>query len=315
MWSNPNYELSGLDFANIKGQIPRAISLMRTSYTSVVTSGPFGKVWFGVDAPATSVFVPFYTDVLANGGGNYSTTAFGTQTAPQLKYFDRNTAWWAHSFVANFMAINYVNMSKQMVYPARDELQAYVMHQVASTEQMLLQSTASVEEKGKILGDFQNSLQDYVTKKWWELADNLVVRYNDGYYSFSPEHPDDIKLIEYPVWYMKMIGFNDDFYRSTLHWFTPSQVDTKENILAGLANINNNNTATTTTTSVESDTTTDVVTRSGGSVGSFLMSLLGISITLLCVFAAGMLVGIRRERKLFEITKLNGGGEYTRLTA
>jgi dipeptidase len=130
---NPNYELTGRDMQNVKGQIPRAMSLMRTAYTSIVVADEFPKVWFGVDAPASSVFVPLWADALSNG------TMSRRFMIGKQQEFDRESAHWAFNFVSNWMSyVNYRNISQEYVFPKRDALQERVIEQVESVENKLI---------------------------------------------------------------------------------------------------------------------------------------------------------------------------------
>ena len=212
-WGNPNYEFTGLEFRQVPGQAPRAISIMRTSYCQVATSGSLAKVWYAADAPATSVFVPFYA--IAD---DYSDT-FGSSQGPSLKKFDRTSAFWAFDFVANWMGLNYRNMSIEMVYPARDELQAFVMGEAAKAEKEAVEAPGEARE---ILGRAQTIIQSHVVQKWWELADDLIVRYNDGLFNFGEAQPQSAGALPYPSWWLRMIGFNADFYKPGHHWVMPA---------------------------------------------------------------------------------------------
>ncbi len=227
---NPNVELTGRDFLNKPGIIPRAISLHRTAYTSIVAPGEFSKVWFGVDAPASSVFVPFYADSLTAEGANG--TISHRYTIGIQKRFERESANWAFNFVANYMNINYRNMSMEYVYPKRDELQKLVLEEVAARELELskIDRKEHAEKISKQLGQFQTEIQELVVSSWWNLADLLVVRYNDGYFNFPEWAPNSVKIIDMPSWFLDMIGFSDSFLRPTLHWFVPFS-GTKEEAL------------------------------------------------------------------------------------
>jgi dipeptidase len=270
-FGNPNYEMAhGLP----KGQGPRSISIMRTSYCEISTSGPdFPKVWFATDAPATSVFVPFYSAALQSGG--QFSPAYGTQEGPDLHRFNRSTAFWAFDFVANWMGLNYQNMSQEMVYPARDKLQQWVFDQVAAGEK---KAKESPENAGTILGQLQTSIQQNVTDTWWKLADDLIVRYNDGYFNFGPYRPNAIGGIAFPTWFLRMIGYDDTFYRPGDHWVRPAGKDALEAAMA------NNTLAVTPINNV-----------STSSHGSWVGLLVGLAATVV-VFGGGVVLGSRRER-------------------
>ena len=198
---NPNYELAGYELKY--GSIPRAISLMRTSYCHVSTSGPLATIWFAPDAPATSVFVPFFATAT-----DYS-PLYGNTQGPSVKTFDRTSAFWAFDFVANWMTLNYQNMSQEMVFPARDDLQAWVFNE-------------TLQLNDENLTVLQIKVQNHVTASWWKLADSLIARYNDGFYNFGPTNPTSISALPMPEWWLQMIGLDNSFIRPSLHLIRPA---------------------------------------------------------------------------------------------
>jgi dipeptidase len=215
MFGNPNYEFS----SKIPGEIPRALSLHRTSYTLVAsTKQPFPVVWFAVDAPASSVFVPFFADAL-RGEGKYS-RRYGAQSGPKLQAFDRESAFWAFDFVANWMGLNYRNMSLEVVYPKKAELQWWVLEKAAQAEVRAAQPGG--DGPADVLGQAQTDIQEHVAVTWWALADTLITRYNDGNYNFPDSHPESVFGFPFPEVWLRMIGYNGDFYRAAMHWVQPA---------------------------------------------------------------------------------------------
>ena len=291
-FNNPNYELSSRDMLHVKGQIPRAISLMRTAYTSIVVADEFPKVWFGVDSPATSVFVPFWT--AANG-----TYSFRYQIGRQ-EIFDRDSAHWAFNFVANYMGLNYRNMSKEYVYPARDDLQDYVMQKVESTERALYSKEKKDNDSVAMLGlsEVQTQLQDHVVTSWWKLADLLVMRYNDGYFNFPEWAPRSVKIIDIPVDFLHAIGFNDEFLKPPTRNFVPFSGQLDEAI-----EWNSKNGALTSTSQIAATS----------SYHTALNLITAVGFTALAFFV-GSRFGSYRERTA-HYKKLSQSGDYQRMIA
>lgn len=142
--------------------------------------------WFAPDAPASSVFVPFFASVARNGGA-FDEESYGQSSMKTFSFsVVAKPAWWAFDFVANYMELNYRNMSRTYVYPAVHDLQAKVVNQtqLAVAAAATLDSDAAI---GAALGLAQTQLQRHVTEAWWSLAELLVVRYNDMAFNF-PEH-------------------------------------------------------------------------------------------------------------------------------
>jgi dipeptidase len=291
---NPNYELTGRDMQHVKGQIPRAMSLMRTAYTSIVVADEYPKVWFGVDAPASSVFVPFWADALASGGNMSERFMIGRQ-----QVFDRQSAHWAFNFVANWMSfVNHRNMSLEYVYPKRDELQAMVIAEVEKIEHDLA-SNKNQTEVSVVLGETQTDLQEQVVSSWWNLADMLVMRYNDGYFNFPEWAPNSVKIIDIPVWFLQAMGFGDDFIRPTMHHFVPFFGKLQE--------------------ALDWTSKNGFVTASsvlGTTDGKSSVNVSSLFFTLILV-AAAFFVGSRRGAKMERaaLKKISENGEYQRIIA
>ena len=221
VWNSPNLEMGVTP--GIVGGYPRAISIMRSSYTTVaVPQDRFPKIYFAVDQPMTSVFVPFYSAALESGQFDPS---YGTQYGPSQQEFNRSTAWWAFDFVANWMTLNYRNMSAEEVYPARDSLQKWVFDNIDALE---ARAEAHTQDAAEIIAQGQSGIQKHVTKTWWDLADMLIVRYNDCFYNFGKYHPEKVSGIPYPTEWLRMIGFSMDFYSPALHWLAPAGLEARK---------------------------------------------------------------------------------------
>jgi len=221
VWSSPNLEMGATP--GIFGGYPRAISIMRSSYTTIgVPQDKHPKIFFAADQPMTSVFVPFYSEALLNGSFHHS---FGSPYGPAQQVFNRSTAWWAFDFVANWMSLMYKNMSEEEVYPARDNLQNWVFEQVALLENV---ADSNPSQTADILAIGQSAIQGNVTDAWWKLADTLIVRYNDGFFNFGKYNPCKVVGIHYPLEWLRMVGYSMDFYTPSRHWLAPAGPQARE---------------------------------------------------------------------------------------
>jgi len=192
-FGNPHKAEGGPAMAH--GQIPRGISIPRTVYGIVGQSRPgnhMSVAWFAVDTPQTSVYVPFYA---AAGGAMAQAYGLGSN-----KVFSRDSAWWAFDFVMNWMQLNYRNMSLQYVFPLRDQLESAI-----ETERLVLEARHPTPAE---MGTWQIGMQENVVNQWWDLADFLIMAYNDN--NFNAHTPG--ASIGYPVEFMNMIGFNQDVH-------------------------------------------------------------------------------------------------------
>jgi len=205
-FGNPNrQETSHSPFFNgvvgkKQGQFQRPISIPRGSYVSAVqTHIAHPKVWWAGDTGASSVFVPFFAGALRHGvtklrcDENYA-------SGNQLEFRFGKSAWWAFDFVANWMNLNYQNMSQRYVFPMMKEMQQYVEDQASKAE-------LAPHQDGRSLEEAQIAIQRHVVDKWWELASTLIVRYNDGFLNFEPGK-SRVQNIPYSKEYLQHTGFN-----------------------------------------------------------------------------------------------------------
>mmetsp|Transcript_140125 Transcript_140125/g.364228 ORF Transcript_140125/g.364228 Transcript_140125/m.364228 type:complete len:685 (+) Transcript_140125:58-2112(+) len=224
---DPNRLEGGRGQRAVRGEIPRAISIPRTSYAVVVQSRPkklaaklgsAGVAWYASDAPATSVFVPFYAN---SSWGHEEPSDYGRGS---MFKFDRKCAWWAFDFVANWMELNYENMS-QVVLPAMAKAQDGLDAAMARMEQQAAAMVAGGqrEQALRLLSEWQTKAQQDVVDKWWQLADYLVARFNDGFDNQCidaggpPRNVDRGQPscrvgvpIGYPAWWLEQVGYDFD---------------------------------------------------------------------------------------------------------
>jgi len=219
-WQSPNRMEGGLGGRAVPGQFTRSSSIPRTSYTVLMQTGiPQPVAWFSADQSASSVFVPFFTDVLAHGDGKFDVDAYGVGSMKSFSFTSGKLqpAWWAFDFVANYMEINYKNMSETFVYPKVQKLQKEV-NEEAQLAVKAARRAATPEESGKVLALAQTKTQRRVLTEWWSLAEMLVVTYNDGFFNFGPWMPNGVGAIGYPAFWLEMIGYSQESYYPT--WFS-----------------------------------------------------------------------------------------------
>lgn len=167
----------------------RAISLFRCSYSFVSQSrnwlpNPIGGVlWFGEDAPHTTVYMPIYAGV--------------TDVPESLKVmnrydFSRNSAWWAFDFVENWANIAWsymiadINAKQQELesgfFQAQDAIEKSAVELYNQDPQLAIQ----------FLTNYTAGSVERVVNEWWAFADELVAKYNDGYvWNKSKGYPTD----------------------------------------------------------------------------------------------------------------------------
>jgi len=214
-FGSPNRNNNGVGMQLTGGQFARAISIQRTSTCAVVQSygemdsatKGLSKLWFAPDAPASSVFAPFYVNA----------TRF--HEAYQIGYmakYDERSAWWVFDFVANWMDLNY-RLMRVDVEAKLAELQDHIdrLRGPAERKALALWHEGDTAGASEVLSGFQEPLQRHVVDTWREFGRFLIVKYNDGFLNFPTLGQD----IGYPAWWLQMFNLSTDI---TPHWGRPS---------------------------------------------------------------------------------------------
>ena len=156
-----------------------------------------GVYWYGLDNPYTNFFVPFYTSI------NQLPESYTTGT---LQHFSRDSAWWAFNFVANYANLRWSYMSKDIL-KVQKEIEDQIFQLQPAIEATALELART--NPGLIepyLTNYCVSNAEINIKKWWQLADLLVTKYNDGYIQDEKGEPQEIG---YPVeWLKKEVNAN-----------------------------------------------------------------------------------------------------------
>lgn len=131
-----------------------------------------GVTWYGVDDTFTTCYFPVYCGV------DRVPESFATGS---LGRFSWDSAYWVFNFVANFANLRYSAMIQDIQAVQREleghllalqpavELVAVALH---NTDRALL---------GRYLTDYSVTHGEEVVRRWRDLAERLVAKYNDGY--------------------------------------------------------------------------------------------------------------------------------------
>lgn len=215
-WQSPRRHRRGN--SKISGQPARSISMHWTLYCIVAQPGLKHPVlWFAPDSAKTTVFVPFYSEVLKGAGGRFSMKDFGEGSQRSFSFAANGPrpAWWAFNFVADWLELSYNNMSRQYVYPKVHKLQDEVLLQMKHGE-----AAADLAEDHAVaphLAGLHTRIQEEVVKQWWTLAENLVVTYNDQMFNTDTEGA----AVGYSDFWLEMAGYNERSYYPG--WMQPSK--------------------------------------------------------------------------------------------
>ncbi len=153
-----------------------------------------GVCWFGPDKPYETCFVPFYVGV------NQLPKSYSTGSTSNL---DRNVAWWAFNFVSNIADLKYSYMIKDI-----QTKQKRIENKEFNSQQKIEQKALTLYKKNpkdaiEYLTTYCVNNANKVVKAWWNLGDDLIQKYSDGYVN----QPKIGKEVGYPRWWLDKVGY------------------------------------------------------------------------------------------------------------
>jgi dipeptidase len=177
----------------------RPVSLMHTAATFVTESRAGlpdcigGLLWWGMDDPYSTCFSPFYCGI------NRIPDSY---TFSDYKKFSWDSAWWAFGFVGNYVNLKYSLMIKD-VQAIQSEIEGRFLAYQPYLEKTALEMYGKDPELAKaFLTDYCVNNGDMVYKRWKELGEFLIMKYNDG---FTRDKNNNITTIAYPEWWLKEV--------------------------------------------------------------------------------------------------------------
>jgi dipeptidase len=188
----------------VVGAFERPLNIYRCVYAYVNQSRSWlpdavgGLTWFGPDRPATAVLMPFYA---------------GATNLPEaiqrgdLLSLDRGSVWMAFNYVANYVMLKYAYMMQDLdAERDRFEDRAFGAQAGLEAEATKLWKAGQKEAARAKLTQYSMDNTAEILKDWWKLADNLYIKYNDGYLN-TPQGV--AQAVFYPSWWLKKVGYED----------------------------------------------------------------------------------------------------------
>jgi dipeptidase len=166
----------------------RPISTQQTGFSFVSQSRSWlpdpigGLLWYGVDDTYTSCYIPLYcgiTDV---------PESFATGS---LQKFSWESAWWVFNFVANYANLRYSHMAPEII-SVQKEIEGDFLARQPSIEKTALELAKTDHELMiRFLTDYSVSHGEMVVRRWRELGEHLLTKYNDGYIKDENGRPQE----------------------------------------------------------------------------------------------------------------------------
>lgn len=186
----------------------RPISTQQTCFSIITRSRADlpdivgGLVWFGWDDTYTSCYAPVYAaikrvPVSANIGS--------------IDHFEFKSGWWVFNFVANYAYPRYKEMIP-IIKAEQNRLEDYFYELQPSVEKVATE-IAKVNEKSAVdfLTDYSEMQVEKVRSAWEELANALIVKFNDGY---SRDDEGKYPNVGYPdAWLRRVAKEKGEQYR------------------------------------------------------------------------------------------------------
>jgi dipeptidase len=150
---------------------------------STVPDSIGGVYWYGMDNPFSSFFIPLYTTI---------SELPKAYTTGSIQAFSRDSAWWTCNFVANFANLRYSYMIRdiQKAQKEIEDLEFTLQPAIEQTAAFLLKS--SPQTVPLFLTRYCVTNAQANVDKWWQLAEFLITRYNDGYIQDDKGDPQEI---------------------------------------------------------------------------------------------------------------------------
>jgi len=184
----------------------RPISTQQTGFSFVSQSrswlpDPIGGVyWYGLDDTFTSCYVPLYAGI------DRVPESF---TVGSINEFSWDSAWWVFNFVANIANLKYSYMVQDILAVQHEiEGRFLAMQPVVEETALALADKDSVLMR-EYLTQYSVGQAEEVVRRWKELGEFLLTKYNDGYVNAS----DDDQPVErgYPEgWLREVVGARAD---------------------------------------------------------------------------------------------------------
>jgi dipeptidase len=202
-FANPNW-FGGfsLDGQNYPG--PRCVCVNKVEYTTVAVCRDWlpdpigGVVWLSFGAQDTSCYMPLYAGI---------TRIPRSFSIGDHWHFDRHSARWA---------FDYVDFHTQVVYSyaIKDVMEAQKVWEDAAIDRSeAIDKTALVLYKQEpqlaidFLTDYSNNNADKVVDAWWDLGNQLLVKYN--HFNIYNAEKRSIGRIKFPEWWNRLVAEQD----------------------------------------------------------------------------------------------------------
>ncbi len=156
----------------------RPISTQQTGFSFISQSrgwlpNPVGGVyWYGVDDTYTTCYMPLYCGI---------TDLPHPFTVGDLQKFSWDSAWWVFNFTANYANLKYAYMIRDIQAVQKRLEDQFIALQPVIEKTALELYRNNPDLLDEYLTNYSVGQGEMVVKRWIELGEFLLTKYNDGY--------------------------------------------------------------------------------------------------------------------------------------
>ena len=186
----------------------RPVSTQQTGFSFVSQSRSWlpnpigGLLWYAVDDTYTTCYIPLYCGIDA------LPESF---TVGGLQQFSWDSAWWVFNFVANYANVRYSLMIED-IQAVQSDLEGNFLALQPAVERTALELAKSDPKlMTRYLTDYCVSHGELVVRRWRELGEYLLTKYNDGYVKDAEGRPQEVGYPE--EWLRRVLRAHPDQFR------------------------------------------------------------------------------------------------------
>ena len=200
-FQNPNYLPYGFELEGKRYSLPRIIGVNRAEYVTVTQSRGWlpnpvgGIVWLAWGAQDTSCFMPLYAAAMDRIPRSFEIGDHWN--------FDRDSARWAFDYVDFHTQVAY-NLAIEDVRAAQKAWEDPAIERTDTVDKAALDLYKKDPAlASKFLTEYCLANIDHVLAAWWQLGDDLLVKYNHMWvYDKATRKRGPLK---FPDWWLKLL--------------------------------------------------------------------------------------------------------------